>query len=164
MEYSRAVEIAAPNSLYEKGDFVGKSVARVGVASSGGDFVCDDSEIFDRWSQAISSAHGLIASANSHFGDDEEAECAYWIVPVLVVPMGTLWVADYDSKGTLLGAPKVADEVEIYLDHSPWKVGQMFSYTISHLHFVTPEGMLKLVDRVLMNARFTSRILPAKTL
>jgi hypothetical protein len=37
----------------------------------------------------------------------------------------------------------------------------MFSYPISHLHFVTSKGKLQLVERVVMNAQFRERILPA---
>ena len=161
MNSCKSVKIGAPKSIYEEGAFVGKSVARVGMsASNPAEFISDDTEIFDRWSQAVASAYGLISAASSYFWEDEIEPCAYWIVPILVVPKGTLWVADYGADGILLQAPSIADEVEIFLDHEHWKTGQTFSYPISHLHFATPEGMLKLVDRILTNAHFRKRILP----
>ncbi len=163
MQASESIAVESPNSVYKAGSSVGKSVTRVGIAAAApNEFVADDAEVFDRWSQAVASAYGLISAANSYFWDDDADLCAYWIVPVLVVPKGTLWVADYDGKGSLQGTPKRADEVEIYLDHSSWQKGQTFSYTISHLHFVTPEGLLKLVDRIVTNVHFRKQILPEK--
>jgi len=155
MQASESIPVESPKSVYKVGAPVGKSVTRVGIsAAAPNEFVADDAEVFDRWSQAVASAYGLISAANSYFWKDDADLCAYWIVPVLVVPRGTLWVADYDAKGILQGIPKIADEVEIYLDHSSWQKGQTFSYTISHLHFVTPEGLLKLVDRIVTNMHF----------
>lgn len=163
--WSKSVTINSPASLYEADQYVGKSVTRVGIAATQAssqtpEFVADDSEVFDRWSQAVASAYDLISEADSYFHDEDAVPCAYWIVPILVVPQGTLWVADYDNKGSLLRRPALADEVEIYLDHSAWQKGQMFSYTISHLHFVTPQGLLRLIDRVLVNDHFKRKILP----
>jgi len=161
MTWSQSIPVKTPDSLYEVGKFVGKSVTRVGVsASNAGEFVSDDSEVFDRWSQAVASAYDLMSEADSYFREDDADPCAFWIVPILVVPDGTLWVADYDKTGTLLSPPAQTDEVEIYLDHESWQKGAMFSYTISHLHFVTPKGLLKMVDRVLANVHFRERVLP----
>jgi hypothetical protein len=159
--HSNAESISAPASLYKTGDLVGKSVSRIGViADKPGEFQADDSEIFDRWAQAVASAYDLISEADRYFSNDDSDPRAYWIVPVLVVPEGTLWVADYAKKGAVQAGPHQVDEVEIYLDHSAWKKGEMFSYTISHLHFVTAKGLLQLVDRILLNDRFRRQILP----
>ena len=159
--YSRAEPVSAPASLYKTGDLVGKSVTRVGVISDKlGEFQADDSEIFDRWAQAVTSAYDLISEADRYFSDEDSDPRAYWIVPMLVVPDGTLWVADYDKKGAVQADPHQVDEAEIYIDHSASKKGQMFSYTISHMHFVTAKGLLQLVDRILLNEHFQRKVLP----
>jgi hypothetical protein len=160
--HTKSVPVADPLSVYKAGALVGKSVTRVGVGSgqNAPEFVADDSEVFDRWAQAISSAYDLISEADDYFRKKDADPKAYWIVPVLVVPDGVLWVADYDTKGTVQGAPYQVDEVEIYLDHSACQRGLMISYSISHLHFVTAKGLLQFVDRILVNEHFRGEIMP----
>lgn len=116
--------------------------------SAGSEVFADDSEAHGKSAQSVASAYGLVSEAASSFHDHELESFAHFIVPVLVVPNGTLWAADYRAEGKKLKTPAQVDEVEFYLNHSPWRTGQMFSYTFSHLHFVTQLGLMSYIDRL----------------
>lgn len=161
MRPSREVRLDAPTSPYNEGEMVGKATAQIGQTQQG-EFHSDDSEVYEKWAQAVSSAYDLISEANRAFADDEELKAAYMILPVVVVPDGTLWVKDYQLDGTPAGPPGQTDETTFYLNHSLWKKGQMFSYTISHLHFVTKKGLGSFIDRHLLNSNFHQLILPSQ--
>jgi hypothetical protein len=93
--------------------------------------------------------------------DEDECDCIEWfIMPVLVVPDGVMWTVDYDATGTKIQGPQQIEMTTFYLDHAPWTRGQRFSYTISHLHFVTITGMAKFVDDLVNETGFGDRIFP----
>jgi hypothetical protein len=52
-------------SLYEAGQFVGKSTTQVG-RNDKGDFVAGDSDVYDKWTQALGSIGELIFKAGKH--------------------------------------------------------------------------------------------------
>jgi hypothetical protein len=150
-----AIRHSGENSVYATGAPVGKSTTQVGVKESvGGEMFADDSEAHEKWAQSIASAYGLVSEAASALRDKEMTCVAHFILPVLVVPNGTLWAVDYGVEGEKVSSPTQVDEIEFYLNHSPWRVGQMFSYTFSHLHFVTQTGLTSYVERLRTSERY----------
>lgn len=158
---SETVSLQAPHCPYAEGEMVGKSTVQIGRQVSG-ELHGDDSEVYEKWAQAVSSAYGLIEDAVHSFSESVESIMAYFILPVVVVPNHMLWVIDYSTAGDILDEPKTTDETAFFLNYSPWKMSQFFSYTISHLHFVTVTGLSLLLDRLLRDSQYISKIFPAE--
>ena len=158
---SDTITIGAPRSPYVEREMVGKSTAQVGK-SINDEFYSDDSEVYEKWAQAVSSAYGLISEAHHSFYGREDHDEAYFFVPVVVVPDNTLWVVDYLADGTVAGKPHTVDETAFFIDHSPSTKGQTFSYTISHIHFVTLTALDSFIGRHLVNSNFHRSLLPSE--
>jgi hypothetical protein len=154
--------VKPPQSYYRLNDMVGKSTTQIGRTEKG-EFHSDDSEVYEKWAQAVSSAYDLISDAAYSFRDSESQVIAHFIVPV-VVPDQMLWAVDYSEQGEILREPILHQEVTFYLGHSPWKIGQMFSYTVSHLHFVTPSGLSSLIDNIIGSDAYAGKIFPSARL
>ena len=105
----------------------------------------EDNEVYEKWSQAVSSAHDLTDQAQQ-VGDGSPTVFTA-IFPLLVVPNGTLWTVTFDSAGARTSGPEQADRCPFFLDNY---VGTRdpFStpYAISHLEFVTFGGLRRIVD------------------
>lgn len=155
-------------SVYAVGELTGKSTAQVGVTRDSNkneatrEFFSDDREVHQKWAQAVASAYGLLTDANYAFYAGARESMAHFIAPVVVVPDGTLWAADYDETGCRIAAASQMEEVEFYLDHSPWRIGQTFSYTFSHIHFVTLTGLVAYIHR-LHERNYLNRLFGAAT-
>lgn len=130
---------------YKSAEFVGKSSNQVGI--KGDDFLTGDSEVYDKWSQAISSAYDLLENSREDYRlSNSESACTV-VIPMLVVPDETLWIVDYKPSGELIGQPELADSATIFLDKSigsgagPW-------LTLSHLELYTLTGLEKELMRL----------------
>ena len=150
---SSTTRLRAPQTPYAVGEMVGKATAQVGVMPNGESF-SDDSEVYEKWAQAVSSTYDLLSTANETFADDEDLALSYFIVPVVVVPDGMLWVKDYYVDGTSAGPPTQVNETSFFLNHSFSGKAFTFSYVISHLHFVTLTGLGSFFGRHLVNTKF----------
>jgi len=129
-------------SLYPVGEYVGKAISQVGFNGEG-KLHSKDSEVHDKWGQAIASCNQLIYKALSFTEKRFSA-----VLPVLVVPDGTLWVTNYTEDGTLVDGPTQTDETQYFIssiqtvnDPAP------ILYTLTHLHSVTKTGYGKLRER-----------------
>jgi hypothetical protein len=135
---------AGKYSVYRDVKFVGKSTVQIGKTEQKKEFTGDDSEVFDKWSQALSSADDLI-SQSAHFREEYKTKWFFAAtVPILVVPDNTLWTADFSEDGVQVGAPKQADEAIIYIGKDYWHPGSI-SYTISYLHIYTLKAFKKFI-------------------
>jgi hypothetical protein len=146
---SRNFRLTGERSIYKTGDPVGKSCAQVGRAGDKkGDITCNDSGVYEKWSQALSSADDLTYSA-SQDGTDRTSGIALSIVfPLLVVPNGQLWMTQYDSEGNRIKDPEQVGRCSYFVGlgyHHPFPGVE---FTISHLEFVTLEGLMRFVDEV----------------
>jgi hypothetical protein len=132
-------KIDAP-SCYKIDQMVGKAVTQVGRTKAHNELTGDDSDTFGKISQAINSAEELVVesllSASPPF--------IRVIVPVLVVPTGTLFQIDYDATGKIIKKPHLVKEATLFIDHawSTTKVaeGKLF-YSMSHLHIVSFDAL-----------------------
>jgi hypothetical protein len=157
---SETLRVEPPQGIYVPGSMVGKSTVQIG-RSPKDELLGDDSEVYERWAQSVASAYGLISDAAHSMDDSDGQKVACFILPVVVVPDGTLWVIDYSVNGEVLREPTTVEETEFYLGHSPWSRGQMFEYTISHLHFLTLTGLSALIDRCTRQREYMERIFPS---
>lgn len=134
--------------FYRESDFVGKVTHRVGKKhGKTKEYVNDDSEVFDKWSQAVSSAHDLIEkSAQGNVGTHEPFSYAMTL-PLLVVSDDALWVARYSEEGRQIGVPTKVDETTIYIGKQ-YQTKNALSYCVSHLHIYTLKGFTKFIRRL----------------
>jgi hypothetical protein len=138
--FGRAIRFKTGDSIYRGGAPVGKATLQVKKTPSG-EFQSGDSEIFEKWAQAIASARDLVAASERDWRLNETEIAFALVIPVLVLPAGTLWRAPHDERGMLSGEPKLVDECEIYISKSINTGKNGISYTVSHLHVVTLPGL-----------------------
>lgn len=145
-EFSRVVRRQPSDGLYPIGQYVAKSADQVGRRPNG-EILATDGGVFEKISQAINSAEGLISQA--HY---LETDCPVHtlICPVLVVPDGTLWQVKYDDNGSRLGPAEQVEQVPYFVGKE-WTVGDLhrITYTLSHLEIVTFSGIAGLIGRLL---------------
>ena len=147
---SRSVPLRGPYSLYAEGEPVGKSCDQVGRHSQLEEFVYEDSGIYEKWAQALSSADDLTYLACTDGAERTGAFALSLVFPVLVVPNGRLWQVNYDSLGRRDGTPAQVDRC------SYW-VGRTYSHrspaggdqvTLSHLEILTTNGLRLFVNEL----------------
>ena len=135
-------------SLYTVDEFVGKSCDQVGrLEGKNAEINSGDSGIYDKWSQALSSAHDLVSlifSDGSRIGKQAES----LVFPLVVVPNDRLWRVKYDASGIRISNPELVNRCPFfvnrkYLYQSP--SGEK-RFVASHLEFVTLNGLLEFSD------------------
>ncbi len=123
-----------------KEDFVGRELNQVGVDDSG-DLVLGDENVFNKWSQALNSAYGMLRDALSMQTPEQWINLIF--LPIVVVPNDTLWQVKYEETGNTLGDPELCE-------HIPYWIGQEYEislvdssgkYKFSELHFFTKSGL-----------------------
>lgn len=124
------------DSIYSPTEPVGKGCAQARRKASERDQ--SDSEVYDRWSQALQSAQDL---ADRAVGPGVGRLSA--IFPILVVPDETLWVADFGEDGLRKEDPRTATRCAYYVgrEYSVADGPTKMSYSISHLEFATIRGL-----------------------
>jgi hypothetical protein len=141
--------ITQPHSVYVVGEPVGKSCAQVGKGSDNS-IVENDADVFEKWTQALASAADLADEATQE-GEELNDTFLSLILPVLVVPDGTLWKVNFESNGIRNCDP-------VHTDRCSFFVGQYYSagflsgtsLTVSHLEFVTISGLDQLMKHILL--------------
>ncbi len=107
----------ADQPFYPVGKFVGKSILRLKWDEKKG-FISSaplESEIYNRWTQALASADELCKSAAISSTRHPELETV--ILPLVVVPDGTLWTIEYDTEGKPIGPPTLSEATNLFLNH-----------------------------------------------
>lgn len=129
------------SSVYARDTFVGKAILKPDKNGRS-----NDSEIYDRWAQAISSAHDLVREAATKPAAMDL--CQYGAVfPWVVVPDGALWRAKYDGAGALLADPEPVDRCRFFVAHSLQLPPEEHHNPVclSHIDFATLGGFRKFV-------------------
>lgn len=160
--------VAGLHSLYSESQPVGKSCSQVGrkqptpeqrKANEKGEFADSDSEVYDKWSQSLASAHQLTKLFRPETGDTIQRAYTL-VVPMVVVPDGRLWQVRYDLTGQRLGDPEPTTRCSYFVGQtfrhafSEWD----YALTISHLEFVTVSGLTEFIGRVLRGSGFGSAV------
>ncbi|MCH7701068.1 MAG: hypothetical protein IID37_05220 [Planctomycetes bacterium] len=146
--HSKSVRLEGSESLYSVGAPVGKSCDQVGRLQRGDAIESGDSDVYAKWSQALSSADELTYLACSD-GADRTGSCAVSIVlPLLVVPDGRLWETHYDANGNRSSDPRLVDRCSYFVNRKYYHRSPAGGdkLVISHLEFVTSNGLLKFLD------------------
>lgn len=133
-------------SLYGMSDFVGKALSQVGFNGEG-KLHSRDSEVFEKWGQAIASSSQLInrAASLNNFMEKPLQESA--VLPILVVPDGTLWIVNYPSSGEHT-EPAQTHEAQYFIDSTQtMQANPEATFVLSHLHIVTKTGLETLLRR-----------------
>jgi len=142
------IRIDSGLSDYMPRGFVGKSLAQVGRCTDG-TLTCNDAEVFEKWSQALSSASDLANEAASD-GEDEKSVFISLVLPILVVPNGLLWEVDFGERGERCGDPFRVDRCSFFVGRE-YEAGDRMRgtrLTISHLEFVTLAGLDALMNSI----------------
>jgi hypothetical protein len=142
------------DSIYRPGNFVGKSLLRI-QSDKKPMTASNDSDVYEKWAQALSSAVELADSAcqlTERFKSDKVFAS---ILPVVVVPDDLLWRVVYDEKGAITTDPEKVNEAEFYIGRQI-KVGlreipQRFYF--SHVHFFTLNGFQSFLSKMAVNDR-----------
>lgn len=133
-------------AFYRQGELVGKSLQQIGRTPRD-ELTANDSDVYDKWSQAISSSHGLLESACDD-GLPFAMGAQIAILPILVVRNGMLWEARYDLSGEKVGRPKQVDRISYFIDTHIQPVSPIGEapLVISHLEIVTEAGLKQLTS------------------
>lgn len=141
--------------FYKTGGFVGKNLLRAKQKKEKKDkqviekLEADKSaDIYDGWSQALSSSVELAENA-CRAATNHQPRFTSLLLPIVVVPNGSLWQAEYDRKGTLPQEPRQADQCDYFVEQRLKLQGWQF--TITHIHFVTLTGLKQLVEHFYKN-------------
>lgn len=137
-----AVEHSVENHphLYPAGEMVGKAATQIRWAENQKRLIASDSESFDKWSKALESASEVVETAAADAAESSSPILTF-VMPVLLVNDGTLWVVDYEDDGRR-SAPKAVDETLLFVDreHRVRNRTAQESFRLSHLHIYTRSG------------------------
>ena len=117
------------------------------VTLNGGEITSSDSSIYDKWSQALSSAHDLISLIFSD-GKRIGQQMASLVFPLVVVPNNRLWRVKYDVDGNRISDPESVNRCSFFVNRKylyQSSSGEK-SFVISHLEFVTSDGLLEFAN------------------
>jgi hypothetical protein len=101
MEIPRGIirRVPLPECLFSAKQYVGKSLTQIGKDEQG-QFKTEDREVYDKWTQAISSLHEMI-DVQLETGERNNAICMGVSFPMVVVPDECLYTAQYSCNGRL---------------------------------------------------------------
>jgi hypothetical protein len=144
----------AANSFYTPKKFVGKSLLRVKISKNVA-VAAPDSDVYDRWSQALASAIDLTSEACDLSKEFHVPHVFSAVLPVVVVANDTLWTLVYDDKGDVLDEPKPVRSCELYVGRSMRlrenHKALSHQFTFSHVHFFTLSGFDSFLERMVTN-------------
>lgn len=144
---ANVVKITGQRSIYKPDVFIGKSVVQVGRSRKGA-ITANDGELFDKWSQALSSAQDLVERMYWDGDADKDSFFLSTMIPVLVIPSGKLWTVNYDADGNRVSDPSQASRCSCFVDKH-YEIGPQLtgaSFWISHIEIMTYDGLNAFVD------------------
>ncbi|AYV12359.1 hypothetical protein [Shewanella algae] len=142
------VTLTGNDSIYPRHAFSGKSLSQVGVkANNSNDILASSSEVYNKWSQCLSSSVDLIErSMWDYFDPDgDNAQTLSMILPILIVPDDTLWSVKFDNDGNKMNDPEKTNHVPMFVGKS-FTVGngidggRKITYRFSHIDIFTKSG------------------------
>jgi hypothetical protein len=136
----RVFEFTEGRSIFPVGMMLGKSTAQIGRLVSG-ELTSGDSEVYDKWTQAIASSYDLVRESTHAYLQTKKSPTFIYVQPILVIALDTLWVVDYNEDGSMAEDPKKVDECSLYLNKFVYPIaGNSAHTTISHLLIFTRQG------------------------
>lgn len=157
--------VSAGSSVYKQDGFVGKNLVRIKTRNDSNNSnrftACGDgeSEMREKWSRALASARDL--AYGSLYGQDQEPlppDSLAFVMPIVVLPDGALWKAEYDAEGKLAGDPAPVTRCEYYAGHR-LDIGP--TVFLTHVHFMTLGGLSETMEDLLsLETTWTSTFSP----
>ena len=143
--------IAGNDSVYLPEAFVGKSLLQL-KRKEGKYTRTRDTEIYEKWSQALASGVDLVQAAGRNAALVTHQHVFTLVLPIVVLPDLTLWKIEYDINGKIVKDPQPTNEIEFFVGHKalpPVEPGDSTDqYVFSHLHFVTFTGFAALLIKI----------------
>src|SRR4029434_7573942 len=93
---AHVVYLQGSDSIYRPGNPVGKELVQVGRASDSS-LSGTSKDVYEKWAQCLASAHELVAASYREGSDDTPSMWYVAVIPILVVPDGRLWVAQFEA-------------------------------------------------------------------
>ena len=129
---------------------VGKATTQLGRLAKESGFMDGDAQVYDRWAQAIASTHDLVVKAGTANTLYNTPYFFSATIPVMVVPDGTLWVANHTDNGVLTKPFKQVREVSYFVGKEYSVVGECnYKHTISHLHIYTLDAFTAFINTII---------------
>jgi hypothetical protein len=117
-----------------------------------------NSDLFDRWSQALASCSELAEEACFLAHENCMRVCSM-ILPIVVVPDNSLWKVKYNEAGSIEEEPTIVNECEFFVERKIQITAGKFA--ITHIHFVTLTGLAELVSRFWSHQEVWTWLFPA---
>ena len=145
------------DAFYSPRSFVGKSLVRIQTDRDPMGRT-KDSDVYDKWAQALSSAVELAESAWHSAENLSVPRFFTAVMPVVVVPDDLLWRAVYDDNGDVSTDPAQVKECELFVERDRSRWGKGYTHGFISLPFrISTSSHL----RVLVH--FCPRWLPTNT-
>lgn len=119
--------------MYATNGYVGKTIAQIEFDHKSSEWI-SKGDLFDKWSQALGSAADL-------FEEAKRASTRYMpdvytaVIPILVIPDNTLWVAGFSDSGVAADEPQLASSMSLQV-HRVFDSDPDTGFTVSHLHLI----------------------------
>jgi|GEM_PF-579700 len=160
---AKTISIRGEHSIYKQGEPVGKNTVQVGKVIDG-TITSNDSELYEKWGQCLSSAVDLVDQAYWDGDDDDEKQETYqsMVIPFVVVPNERLWVVMYDEDGKRVSDPESSNRCSCFI-HKNYEMGTKMAGTrmwLSHVEIVTIDGMQSFVQRYLGSEEAIGQLFP----
>jgi len=88
------------------------------------------------------------------------------VLPVVVVPDGSLWIVDYDGNGSISNPPLQTNACELFVCREIKVTKEWFphQFTLSHIHFFTISGFSSFLSSMAVNDFIWNRLFTTKAL
>jgi len=159
---ARIISIKDQYSIYKCHEPVGKSTAQVGRGLDD-KITVNDGELYDKWSQSLSSSSDLVSEM--YWDGDEDDESNLYlstVIPIVVIPNGRLWQTVYDEGGNRTQDPLPSDRCSCFVDKD-YELGTKMAGArmwISHIELMTFDGLCSFINSNLKTEDGINKIFP----
>lgn len=133
------------NSPYRAEDYVGRAFDKVDFGTGKPVIPKEDEGVFTRMSQSLSSATEM--ARKIHEGGETGTVAS--VVPMLVIPAGTLLSVEYTEDGQVLAEPRPIKHCQFYVGHEislkSENISRDAKFEFSHMDIVTIDGLQDLI-------------------
>jgi hypothetical protein len=153
--------------FYLPDEFVGKSLIRI-QTDKNPMVKTSDADIYDKWSQALSSSVELAQSACGAAMEFKVNHFYTAILPIVVVPDRSLWSVAYDITGGISADPVEADSCELFVGrdievNGPIRTPNYQRFMFSHVHFFTLNGFASFLSKMVTDEHAWGKIFTDST-
>jgi len=153
------------DAFYCPGEFAGKSILRIKLGPNPASHLsAPDSDIYDKWAQAVSSSVGLAEVACEGAERYRLPEFYAAVLPAVVVPDQGMWIVDYSESGDILKPPSLVEACDFYVGREITlpELWMPHKFAFSHVHFFTLSGFQRFLTDIAThedrwNTLFTTR-------